>query len=240
MNNKAGVIAIGSGYVLAGKRTYRVTIPGRGGQVSNPQDCIDPVVVACYVVVRLQSIVNREIDPNETAVITCGTVRAGDGPNVIPDSAELTIDIRAYSSEVPAKAVAAVKRIVKAECQASGLEDEPDIREIEHVPPLVNIPEAVKCQEQQFKDSFGSRMVQCLKPNMASDDFSVLAPKGVHYIYWTIGCIDPDVWDGYEREGRLDQLPANNSPLSAPALELTLRAAIDAWSIGALMLLAVV
>lgn len=185
-------------------------------------------------------IVSREIDLNETAVTTCGTVRAGDAPNVIPDSAEVTIDIRAYSPEVLDKAVAVVKRIVKAECQASGLEDEPDIREIEHVPPLVNIPEAVQCQEQQFKDSFGSKMVQCLKSNMASDDFSVLAPKGVHYIYWTIGCIDPDVWDGYEREGRLDQLPANNSPLSAPALELTLRAAIDAWSIGALMLLAVV
>lgn len=238
VNNKVGTLQIGSGYSLAGKRTFRITIPGRGGHVGSPQDCIDPVITACHTVVRLQTIVSREIDPNDTAIVTCGSIRAGDTPNVIPDNAELTVDVRAYSPEVLSKAVQAVKRIVKAECDASGAEAEPEIREIEHVPPLINDPRAVSPVEEQFKAFFGEHSVEAMKPDMASDDFSILAPAGVPYSYWTLGSTDPQVWDGFEKDGRLHELPGNHSPLFSPVIEPTLKHGIEALSVAALTFLA--
>ncbi|KAJ8120274.1 hypothetical protein O1611_g10408 [Lasiodiplodia mahajangana] len=237
VNAKAGSFQLGAGYALAGKRTFKILIHGRGGHVSNPQFCIDPVVIACFIVIRLQTIVSRETDPNKTLVITCGRIKAGDAPNVIPDSAEMSVDIRAYAADVLEHAVEAVKRIVMAESAASGTKEKPEIFEIERVPPLINNAEAMGRLERQFKMVFGDDAVDKLAPDMASDDFSVLAPEGVPYAYWTLGSTDPDVWDGHERNGTLDELPVNHSPHFAPAITPTLKAAVDAWAAAALAFL---
>ena len=109
VHGRVGVIATRAGYSLAGKNIFEVRIHGRGGHGSAPQDCIDPVVLACYIVVRLQSIVSRGTDPNSMTLITCGSIHAGDAPNIIPDEAVLTIDIRAYSPTVLHNAVTAFK-----------------------------------------------------------------------------------------------------------------------------------
>ncbi|KAI1302257.1 putative zinc metallopeptidase [Xylaria venustula] len=237
VNAKAGSFQLGTGYALAGKRTFRVIIYGRGGHVSDPQFCVDPVVIACFIVIRLQTVVSREVDPNKTLVITCGSVKAGDAPNIIPDNAEVLVDIRAYDSDLLDHAVDAVKRIVLAECTASATMKMPEIFEVEHVPPMVNGEEAMGPLKRQFKRVFGEDAVQNLAPNMASDDFSILAPEGVPFAYWTLGSTDPDVWDHHEREGTLDELPVNHGSDFAPAIEPTLRAAVDAWSTAALTFL---
>ncbi|KAI0532215.1 hypothetical protein GGR58DRAFT_491013 [Xylaria digitata] len=95
----------------------------------------------------------------------------------------------------------------------------------------------MKPLERQFKRVFGRDAVQKLAPNMASDDFSILAPEGVPFAYWTLGSTDPDVWDRHEREGTLDELPVNHGSDFAPAIEPTLRAAVDAWTTAALTFL---
>ncbi|KAI1179035.1 peptidase M20, dimerization domain-containing protein [Nemania sp. FL0916] len=225
VNARAASFQLGTGCALAGKRTFRIIIHGRGGHVSDPQFCVDPVVIACFNVVRLQTIVTLEVDPNKTLVITCGSVKAGDAPNVIPEKAEILVDIRSYTPDVLDHAVEAVKRMVSAECTASG--KEPEIFEMEHVPPVVNGEEAMKPLKEQFQRGFGSDAVQKLAPNMASDDFSILASEGVPFAYWTFGSTDPDVWDQHEKDGTLDQLPVNHAPDFAPAIEATLRAAVD-------------
>lgn len=149
----------------------------------------------------------------------------------------MAIEVRAYSPGILDQAVEAVKRIVKAECQASGLEEEPDIQEVENIPPLVNSPEAVQPLEKQFREFFGATRVQPLKPDMSADDFPLLAPDGIPYAYWTMGCTDRKVWEEYEREGKLRELPANHSPYFLPAIEPTLRASIDALGVAALTFL---
>ncbi|KAI8632561.1 putative zinc metallopeptidase [Xylariaceae sp. FL1651] len=234
---KAGSLQLGAGYALAGKQTFRIIIHGRGGHVSGPQFCIDPVVIACYIVIRLQTVASREVDPNRTLVISCGSVRAGDAPNIIPDKAEILVDIRAYAPEVLNQAVDAVKRIVKAECDASGTDEEPEIIEIEHVPPLVNSNDVMGPLERQFREVFGGHAIEKLAPGMASDDFTILAPKGVPYAYWTLGGTDPDTWEEHRREGDLDRLPVNHSPKFAPAINPTLKVAVDAWATAALTFL---
>ncbi|KAM7187660.1 hypothetical protein V8F33_011127 [Rhypophila sp. PSN 637] len=212
VKNKVGTLQIGPGYALAGERTFKVTIYGRGGHLSSPQECIDPVVIACAVVMRLQTIVSREIDPQETAVVTCGSFHAGYSPNAIPDQAQLTVD-------------------------AAGAVEDPTIEEIEHVPPLYNDAGTVRPLKEQFDALLGGDAIQPMVPDMASDDFSILAPDGIRYAYWTLGSTPLDVWDGYESEGRLNELPDTHSPLFAPALEPTLRIGIDTLATAALTFL---
>jgi amidohydrolase len=121
VNVRAGYVATRSGHSLAGKRVFEVRLHGRGGHGCAPQDCIDPILLAAYVLVRLQGIISREVDPNKMGLITCGSIHARDAPNVIPDVALLKIDIRAYSPAVLEKTVAAFKRVVEAECEASAV-----------------------------------------------------------------------------------------------------------------------
>ncbi|KAK4207988.1 hypothetical protein QBC37DRAFT_454160 [Rhypophila decipiens] len=239
VKNKAGTLQIGPGYVLAGKRTFKVTIYGRGGHSSSPQECIDPVVIACAVVMRLQTIVSREIDPQETTVVTCGSFHAGYSPNAIPDQAQLTVDVRGYSTEVLDKITGkkAVRRVTVAECAASGAVEDPTIEEIEHVTPLHNDAGTVGPLKEQLNALLGGDAIQPMVPDMASDDFSILAPDGIPYAYWTLGSTPLDVWDRYESEGRLNELPDTHSPLFAPAIEPTLRIGIDTLATAALAFL---
>ena len=112
----------------------------------------------------------------------------------IPDEAVLKVDIRPYSPDVLTKAVNAFKRIVAAECQASGVSGEANIKEIEDVPPLVSSPKIVKALSSQFETFFGPLMEE-MKLDTASDDFSILAPKGVPYALWNFGSTDPKTWE---------------------------------------------
>ena len=108
---------------------------GRGGHWATPQFCIDPVIISAHIVIRLQSIVSRETDLNKMVLITCGRVQAEDAPNVIPDQAVFKVDIRAYSLDILEHAVASFRRVVHAECEISGVTQNPSITKIEDVPP---------------------------------------------------------------------------------------------------------
>jgi metal-dependent amidase/aminoacylase/carboxypeptidase family protein len=114
-------VATREGNCLAGKRVFEVRPQGKGGHGSAPQDCINPVILAAYILVRLQGIINRERDPNKITLITYDSIHAGDAPNVIPEEALFKVDIRAYSPTVLEKTVAAFRRIVSAECEASAV-----------------------------------------------------------------------------------------------------------------------
>jgi hippurate hydrolase len=123
----AGTIGYGLGPVMAGMDGVQVTLHGRGGHGSRPEATIDPVLMAANVVTRLQSIVSREVPPGETAVVTVGRLQAGTKDNIIPDSAELGINIRTYDEKIRNLVRASIERIVRAEATASGAEREPDI-----------------------------------------------------------------------------------------------------------------
>ncbi|KAE8440945.1 hypothetical protein EG329_006184 [Mollisiaceae sp. DMI_Dod_QoI] len=236
VNIRAGYVATREGPSLAGKKVFEVRLHGRGGHGSAPQDCIDPVVLAAYILVRLQGIISRERDPNKMALITCGSIHAGDAPNVIPDEAVLKIDIRAYSHSVLEKTVAAFKRVVAAECEASAVTQQPEIKEIESAPPLASDPTVVRALTENFKTYFGS-WTEEMKLDTASDDFPILAPKGVPYAYWNFGSEDHDTWEKAKRNGKLNELPGNHSAFYAPLIEPTLKAGIDAIAIAALTFL---
>ncbi len=111
----------------------RIAVYGRGAHGSMPQAAVDPVVLAAMIVIRLQTLIARVI-ARESAVLTVGSIQAGSKSNVIPDGAELQLNIRSYSRQTRTTMLNAVRRIVTAECQASGSPREPGFEVFDQYP----------------------------------------------------------------------------------------------------------
>lgn len=127
-----------SGVFLTSAASIKVTVFGKGSHGFMPQLGVDPVVLASSIVMRLQTIVSREIGPSDVAVVTVGSIQAGSKSNIIPDNATLPINTRAYDKDVEKKVHAAIERIVKAECEVAGSLKEPEIEYYDVYPLTVN------------------------------------------------------------------------------------------------------
>ena len=239
MPERAGKILVRSGTTMAAADSFKITLFGRGGHGSMPHRCIDPVVLASNVVLRLQGIVSREVDPAEPAVVTVGSLQAGQTENVIANQAILRANVRSQSEDTRKRILASIKRIVKAECDASGCTEDPVIEETSRFPLTVNDDGLA----EQLKESFGSFFkadFEFDRPSSnGSEDFSVLATKiDKPSCFWFLGGVDEEKWDKAEREGRLmEDIPSNHSPYFAPVIQPTIKVGIEALCIGALTFL---
>jgi hippurate hydrolase len=231
-----GVIAYCPGPMLAANDSADVRLYGRGGHGSRPESTIDPVVLAASIVLRLQTVVAREVPASETAVLTVGRLRAGEKDNVIPDEAELGINVRSFSPEVRARVVGAVERIIRAEAAASGVEREPEIDWYLRGPALVTDPEATERTAAAFVERFGAERVLRRPPITASEDVGHFGTEiGVPTVYWFYGGGDPERFARAMAAGRLDQdIPFNHSPEFAPIPEPSLETGVDAMVTAAL------
>lgn len=116
----AGYVGTRPGSFLSAADSLRVTVHGRGAHGSMPQAAVDPVVIASMIVVRLQTIVSRELSPTTPAVVTVGSLHVGSGPNVIPDRAVLELNVRTYDEGTRAHVLRSIRRMAQAECDAAG------------------------------------------------------------------------------------------------------------------------
>ncbi len=235
----AGRVGTLAGPALSTADSMRIVVHGRGAHGSMPQAAIDPVVLAAMIVVRLQTVVSREVAPGETAVLTVGSLQAGTKSNVIPDSATLQLNIRTFSDSTRTTILMAVRRIVTAECQASGCPKEPEFELFDHFPLTDNDPPTTERVAEAFADFFGERAAPA-GPQSASEDFSDIPDAlGVPYTYWFVGGIDAAVYDAAEQAGRIAQdIPVNHSARFAPVLQPTLDTGTQALVVGALAWLA--
>ncbi|WP_347350464.1 amidohydrolase [Intrasporangium sp.] len=231
----AGSVATRSGPVLSSADSMRVVVHGRGGHGSMPHATVDPVVVAAMIVVRLQTVVARELPPGEPAVLTVGSLQAGTKSNIIPESATLLLNVRTYSEQTRTVVLTAIERIVRAECAAAGAPREPELELFDHFPVTQNDPEVTARVAAAFTDHFGAAVRQ-LDRLTASEDFSDLPRAfGVPYTYWGIGGTDPELYDRAAAAGRLNQdVSVNHSPLFAPVLQPTLDTGTTALVVAAL------
>ena len=237
---RAGSVGTHPGPTLAAGDSMRITVYGRGAHGSMPQSAVDPVVLASMIVIRLQTIVARELPPDETAVLTVGSIRAGSTSNVIPDRAEIQLNIRTYDDATRSRILESITRIVGAECQASRSPREPEFELFERFPLTDNDAATTRTLADAFAAHFGDRAGD-LGRWAASEDFSDLAAAfdGVPYSYWGFGGTDPDRYDRAVREGRTaEDLPANHSPDFAPVLRPTLETGTEALVVAALAWLA--
>lgn len=204
-----------------------------------PHRCVDPVVLAANVVLRLQNIVSREINPADAAVVTVGAVQAGSAENVIEDKAVLKINTRTTSTATREKVLASVRRIIKAECEASNSPKEPIIEATSSFPLTINDEHVASRLASSFNECFGEAFEPDTDPTNGSEDVSILATsKGRPYNFWFFGGVDPDLWDRAHREGRaFEDVPVNHSPFFAPVIQPTMSVGIRALCVGALTFL---
>lgn len=235
----AGMLAAKSGPFFSAADCIRVTVFGRGGHASMPQACIDPVVLAASIVLRLQTIVAREIEPGEPAVLTVGRIAAGTKANIIADRAELQINIRTYSESTRATMLAAIRRIVTAECAASNSPREPEFEMFDQAPLTDNDDEVTARLTATFAEVFGADRVIAPPRVMGSEDFSDIA-NGVQapYSYWLFGGADPAAFDAAAPDVVPADLPVNHSPHYAPVIQPTLDTGTAALVAAALTWLA--
>jgi amidohydrolase len=231
----AGQVGTRPGPVLSAADSMRITVHGRGAHGSMPQAAVDPVVLAAAIIVRLQTIVSRENSPGEPAVLTVGSVQAGSKANVIPGSAQLLLNMRTYSGATRTSMLGAIRRIVTAECQASGSPQDPEFEPYERYPLTTNDDAATARVAEAFAASFGGR-AQTLPPQSASEDFSdIPTALGVPYTYWGIGGTDPAAYHQAQQAGRVQQdIPVNHSPAFAPVIQPTLDTGTQALVTAAL------
>ncbi|MGE5829504.1 MAG: amidohydrolase, partial [Micromonosporaceae bacterium] len=138
----AGAIAYRPGPAMASSDALDIRLFGRGGHGARPETTVDPVVMAAATVLRLQTVVAREVAGVDTAVVTVGAIHAGTKHNIIPAEAELRVTVRAFTEPVRRRVLDAVARIVRAESAASGAVREPEITAVGHYPVLVHVPTA--------------------------------------------------------------------------------------------------
>ncbi len=226
----AGQIGYRAGTMLSAGDSWEVTLFGRGAHGSMPEKSIDPVVMAALAVMRLQTVVSREVAISDGAVVTVGTLRAGSSDNVIPDQALLRLNVRTFKDQVRDRVLSAVKRILEAEASASGAPKPPQYSVLGEWPLTRNDADATAKVAAEFERRFGSKGVQEISaPLSASEDFGLFAAAwGIPGVFWAVGGTDPAAYEKAERAGKLNELPVNHSPEFAPVIDPTLRVGIEA------------
>lgn len=230
----AGTVGTRAGSVLSAADSVRITVHGRGGHGSMPQNTVDPIVLAAMIVVRLQSLISREIAPTDPAVLTVGSIHAGEKSNIIADEAVLELNLRTYSEETRTQLLDGIRRTVEAECAASRSPKPAEFEIFDSFPLTVNDVDVTARVTGAFAEHFGERVTD-LPLQTASEDFSdIPRALGVPYTYWGIGGTDARAWDAAVSAGTVHtDIPANHSPAFLPVLQPTLRTGTEALVVAA-------
>jgi hippurate hydrolase len=229
----AGMIGLRAGPSFAGADSLKVIMHGRGAHGSRPEVSVDPVVMAAATVMRLQTVVSREVAGADTAVLTIGALRAGTKENIIPDDAELLMSIRTFEPHVRETVMAAIERVVTGEAIAAGAPKPPEINHTMSFPAVVNDADAVARTRLAFGDEFGDQLIVDPGPVTGSEDVGILATAAAApCVFWLLGGADPKPFAGATDIAAMQRivhgLPSNHSPLFAPVIEPTLQVGVAA------------
>ncbi len=238
---EAGTVAVSAGPVLSAGDSLKITVYGKGAHGSMPHMAVDPVVLAASIVLRLQTVVSRDIRPGDFAVVTVGALNAGTKSNIIADRATLLLNIRTYDAHVRSTVLAAIERIVRGECITAESPREPEFEYYDQFPLTSNHSAVTDQVTAAFAAHFGSDAIVAATRQTASEDFSRIPDAfGVPYTFWLLGGVDPETYgDAVERGSVSRDIPANHSPYFAPVLDPTLEVGVRAHVVAALTYLAV-
>jgi amidohydrolase len=234
MSMPAGVLEWRSGVVTSAADSFQIRLFGRGAHGSMPEASIDPVVMAAATVLRLQTIVSRELAATEAAVVTIGALQAGTTANVIPDEAILKLNVRTFDEGVRKRVLAAITRIVNAEAAASGAPKPPEITPLDRYSMVTNDAESTRRVVEAFRGQFPAARIQETKPTSASEDFGCFGSEWHSpSVFWFVGGTDPGIYAKAKKEGKIGDLPTNHSPRFAPVIHPTLETGIQAMVVAA-------
>lgn len=240
-----GIIGGHGGVAAAATDALRIVLHGKGGHGSRPEATVDPVVMAAATVMRLQTIVSRETAADDAAVVTVGVMRAGTKDNIIPDDAELQLNIRTFSPETRAKVLASVDRIVKAEAAAAGAPKDPETSVIDTFPVLVNDADALQRTLTAIGAVIGGDKVFDPGRLTGSEDVGNFATAaGVPMCFWLFGILDHALFGGGDPQqmlhnvltGKVDlkTVPGPHTSTYAPVIEPSITLGVTAMTTAAL------
>ena len=227
LSYRAGTVGCRPGQILTSGDSLLVRFFGKGAHGGMPQNSIDPIVMAAAAVLRLQTIVSREISPQAQGVVTVGEFHAGTAENIIPAEAYIKLNVRTTDETVRNHVLEAIKRICTAEARASNAPKDPEFEEINNYPLTVNDAGVANKVIEAFRDQFGEQFIE-MPAQGASEDFGRFGNAWKSpYTYWFVGGCAPETYDTAVLEGTVAHLPGPHSPFWAPALHPTLQTGIE-------------
>ncbi len=230
----SGRIGCHPGYALANVDSVDITIKGRGGHGAFPHTTIDPIVIAARLVLDLQTIVSREVNPIQPAVITVGAIHGGTKHNVIGDDCALQITVRSFTPEVRKQLIDAIRRKANAAAASSG-RAEPEMKVSDGTPALYNDPKLAERVLPAIRRAIGEKNVEESEPSMGGEDFSQYGLAGVPVLMLSVGAVNQERLDKYKQEDGAP--PSLHSPRFFPDIELTLKTGVTALVSAAIELL---
>jgi hippurate hydrolase len=238
----AGVIGYSVGPALANVDSVDIDVNGVGGHGAYPHTTRDPIVLASRIVTALQTLVSREVDPQEPAVVTVGSFHAGAKHNIISDEARMLLTVRSYTDETRRILLDGIRRIVRGEAIAAGIPEDRmpkvTVRENEHTPATFNTEALTTSTAALFTQRFGANRVLKTRPVMGGEDFSRfhLADKSIESLIFWVGGVPKAQWD--KAGGDPAKLPSLHSPFWAPDADAVVSTATEAMVTAALGVLA--
>ena len=167
----AGTFGFGTGAFMSASDTAKITVRGRGGHAARPHLSVDPILIAGSLIMALQSVVSRNIDPTQTAIVTIGTVHAGKAANVIPESATLELSIRSFDADVRERLEHRIRALVTAQVESYG--GEVTIEYDRGYPVLVNTSAETEFAREVAQELVGTeRVIAPFPPVTGSEDFA--------------------------------------------------------------------
>jgi hippurate hydrolase len=238
----AGVIGYSPGFALANVDSVDIDVRGVGGHGAYPHTTKDPVVLAARIVTALQTLVSREVDPQQPAVVTVGSFHAGAKHNIISDEAKMLLTVRSYTDETRRILLDGIRRIVRGEAIAAGIPEDRmpvvTVRDAEYTPATFNTEALTTSTAALFTERFGADRVVRTPAVMGGEDFSrfYLADKSIESLIFWVGGVPRAKWD--EAGGNPTKLPSLHSPFWAPDAEAVISTATEAMVVAALGVLA--
>ncbi len=222
----AGTVGFIPGYSHANVDSVDITIYGKGGHGAMPQTTVDPIVIAARTVLSLQTIVSRELDPRDPAVITVGSIHGGTKHNIIPDQVHLQLTVRSYQPETRKHLLASIERIAKAESEAGNAPKPPLVEYSDASDSVYNDPKLTERVVAVLRRRLGDDKVVQMPPKMVAEDFSEYGKAGVPAMMFFVGAVNPAKYQEAKASGT--RLPSLHSSLFAPDVKPTLETAMEA------------
>jgi hippurate hydrolase len=236
----AGQIGYTKGFALANVDSVDIVVPGIGGHGAYPHTTKDPVVIASSIVMRLQTLVSRELNPTDSAVVTVGSFQAGSKHNIIPDEARLQITVRSYSDKTRQHLLDGIARIARAEAMAAGMPDDklPRVSVADpYTPATYNTPEFTDQVMAGLKTRFEGRVSE-VPSVMGGEDFSQFYRadrENVESLIFWVGGVPAAQWERAQK-GEI-ALPSLHSPFWAPDAPVVIATATEAMTAATLGLM---
>ena len=231
---EAGKVAFTSGPAMAGSTSVDVVVKGKGGHGAKPDSTVDPIVLASLLVLDLQTIVSREVNPIHSAVLTVGSIHGGTKHNIIPSEVRLQLTLRAFRPEVGELLVEGIRRRAKGLAEAHRA-PAAEVTIGENTPPTVNTPGLVAKVVPMLGKELGTSNIVEVEPVMGAEDFGLFGQGGVPTFMFRLGTIPADRMAA--SKARNETLPSLHSALYQPDAPPSLRTGVRAMTAAVVGLL---